>query len=74
MRHIFSVERDDGTFPEVGSCDTHFCRIGITRSYAVHHLARRVAQYHGKRVRVESWADSEFYRPGSKPLVTIVTA
>lgn len=70
MRHILSVERDNGTFPEVGT-DRRWVINGASRPTAVR-IAAGAARKYQRRVRVESWADHDFYKPDAWPLVTIV--
>lgn len=66
MRHIFTVQDKDGSFREVGMTN-RWVRIGISRIAAVR-IARQHFRVWGKPIRVETWVDSEFYKPGSRPI------
>jgi hypothetical protein len=70
MRHILTVERDNGTFPEVGG-NSRWVITAAARATAVRIATESSVRYR-RRVRVESYADHEFYKPDAMPLTTIV--
>lgn len=70
MRHILTVERDNGTFPEVGTSG-RWVVLNASRARAISIAAHSSAKY-GRRVRVQSWPDDEFYKPEAIPLTVVV--
>jgi len=70
VKHLLSLQRADGTYPDVGMVD-RLPLANVSQSYALK-VATSWAKRTQRPVRVQGWTDDTWYHPDAPPQYTTV--